>query len=62
MMVWVSVWKERKLSVLRWELEALESEGAGVASLGCLLQLLCQRRLLSCKLVEDNEKANETGL
>jgi len=33
-----------------------------VASLGRLLQLLCQRRLLSCKSVEGNEKANENGL
>lgn len=62
MIVWASVWKEREMSVLRWELEALESEGAVVASLGCLLQLLCQRRLLSCKSVEGNEKANRTDL
>lgn len=56
MMVRVSVWKEREMSVLRWVLEPLETKEAVVASLGCLLQLLWQRSLLSCKSVEGNER------
>lgn len=56
MMIRVSVWKEKEMSVLRGVLEALETKGAVVASLGCLLQLLWQRSLLSCKSVESNER------
>lgn len=29
-----------------------------VASLGCFLQLMCKRGLLSCKSLEGNENAN----
>lgn len=39
-----------------------EAEGAVLASLPCLLQLLWQKKFFSCKLVEGNEKANGTGL
>lgn len=60
MIVWVSVRKEREMSVFRWELEALESERAVVASLGYLLQLLClvfevlkERRLRKVTSIEE---------
>lgn len=44
------------MSVLRWVLKPLETKEAVVASLGCLLQFLWQRSLLSYKSVEGNER------
>lgn len=54
MIVWVSVWKKREMSVLRWV-----RRGCGSIS---GMSRPCQKRFFSCKLVEGNAKANETGL